>query len=241
MIHQFIFAGPKPGMSEAEFQRYWLEIHAVRFAGKIPQIRRYKIDTRIDSTMESEYRLGSGVAEIWLENEQEQLASLQTPEFLQGARLDEPNWAAFWRSIVLDTTAHTLLEGPPASRDSTWVKLFVCVKRKPGMSLDMFRKYGLETHGPKILKIAGLRRYQQCHVRDGAYSVGEPILDSVSMLWFDNLAAIDQLANDPYVRTVVAPDLANFVDPKYVHRLVAGEHWVIGPELRYDAPVRMVG
>ena len=41
--------------------------------------------------------LWSGVAEIWLANEEEQLASLQTPEFLKGARADEPKWAAFWR------------------------------------------------------------------------------------------------------------------------------------------------
>jgi len=30
MIHQFIFAYPKPGMSEADFQKYWVEQHAVK-------------------------------------------------------------------------------------------------------------------------------------------------------------------------------------------------------------------
>ena len=48
MIHQHIFASPKPGMSEAEFQDYWLHVHAVNYASRIEQIKRYKIDTRID-------------------------------------------------------------------------------------------------------------------------------------------------------------------------------------------------
>ena len=68
MIHQLIFAYPKPGMSEAEFQRYWLEVHAIQYASKIPQIRRYMIDTRIPQGADDE-PLWSGVAEIWLANE----------------------------------------------------------------------------------------------------------------------------------------------------------------------------
>ena len=46
MIHQMIFAAPKPGMTEQEFCDYWLDVHAVKFASKIPQIRKYKIDWR---------------------------------------------------------------------------------------------------------------------------------------------------------------------------------------------------
>lgn len=62
MIHQLIFAAPKPGLSEAEFHRYWLEEHAVRYAAKIPQIRKYKIDTRLPRPGETP--VWNGVAEI---------------------------------------------------------------------------------------------------------------------------------------------------------------------------------
>src|SRR4051794_3834697 len=126
MIHQLIFAPPKPGMSEEEFQRYWLEVHAVQYASKIPQIRRYLIDTRIPFGPEGGEPLWSGVAEIWLANEEEQLASIQTPEFLDGARLDEPRWAAFWRTLALDTDAHEVIAGP--GPDPGGVKLLVLVK-----------------------------------------------------------------------------------------------------------------
>lgn len=40
MIHQFIFAAPKPGLSAAAFTSYWINFHAVDFAAKIPQIRQ---------------------------------------------------------------------------------------------------------------------------------------------------------------------------------------------------------
>lgn len=100
MIHQLIFAHPKPGMSEKQFQDYWVNVHAAKFASKIPQIKKYLIDTRIPFGEEPADPRFSGIAEIWLNNEEDQLASLQTPEFLQGARMDEPNWAAFWRTVT---------------------------------------------------------------------------------------------------------------------------------------------
>ena len=148
MIHQHIFASPKPDMSEAAFQEYWLHVHAVKYASKIPQIRKYLIDTRVAVEGETEEPLWSGVAEIWLRNGQEQLESLQTEEFLQGARLDEPNWAAFWRTLVLDTDAHILLEGDEAAGG---VKLIVLAKRKEGLPLHrLFRHETLDTDAKEL-------------------------------------------------------------------------------------------
>lgn len=232
MIHQLIFAHAKPGMTEREFQDYWINVHAVRYASKIPQIKRYMIDSRIPFAAEPRDPLFHGVAEIWLENEEEQLASLQSKEFLEGARLDEPKWAAFWRTVVLDTTTHVLSEGPPASRDSSMVKLFVMVKRRPGMPLEEFRRYSLEEHAPKVLRVPGLQRYHQCHVRDGAYAIGEALLDGVSLLWFRGVGELERALDSHEYAEQVLPDLVNFVDPKYVHTLAATEKWIIGPDAR---------
>ena len=46
MIHQHILAAPRPGMSEFDFQDYWRYVHALKFARKIPQIKKYKLDLR---------------------------------------------------------------------------------------------------------------------------------------------------------------------------------------------------
>ena len=87
MIHQHIFASPTPGMSEAAFHRYWIDVHAKDYASKIKQIKRYMICTRIDCAGVSEPPVWNGCAEIWLENEKEQLESLQSDEFLNGSSL----------------------------------------------------------------------------------------------------------------------------------------------------------
>lgn len=231
MIHQVIFAHPKPGMSEKEFQRYWREEHSP-LASKITQIKRYLIASRIPFGKEPEDPLFSGVAEIWLENEKEQLESLQSKEFLQGARLDEPNWAAFWQTLVLDTTAHVLMEGEPLKKDSKLVKMFVLLKRKPGMSLADFRQYWLETHGPLVLNLPGVRRYLQCHVVDGFYAVGESRFDGVEQIWFDDTRSIEKMMESPQYKEKVMPNMANFVEPKYIFSFVTDEYWVIGPESR---------
>lgn len=231
MIHQLIFAAPRPGMSVEEFQRYWVDVHAVQFASKIPQIRKYLIDTTIPFELGGTDPRWGGVAEIWLANEEEQLASLQTPEFLQGARLDEPTWAAFWQTLVLDTDAHELLPGPDLVPDPSRVKLIMLVKRQEGTSLADFREHSLGTHGELALELPGLRRYLQGHTRDGAYGIGEAVLDAAYQLWFDDADALRAaLASPEYAR--VADDLETFVEARYVHRLVTTEHWILGPQAR---------
>jgi uncharacterized protein (TIGR02118 family) len=228
MIHQMIFAYPRPGMSEEEFQRYWLRVHAVQYASKIPQIRRYKVDTRIPFGPGPDEPLWCGVAEIWLANEQEQLASLQTEEFLQGARLDEPKWAAFWRTLVLDTDAHTVVE-PPAGTEG--VKLIRLVKRRAGLPLDEFRRDSLGKHAELVLQIPGLRGYLQNHTRNGAYAIGEAVLDAAYQLWFDSPRALETALSTPEFRRA-EEELLSLVEPRYVHQMVVREHWVIGPEAR---------
>ncbi|MDC7788498.1 EthD domain-containing protein [Rhodoplanes sp. TEM] len=235
MIHQFIFARPKPGMSEAEFQRYWVEVHAVRYASRIPQIRKYKVDTRIPRPGDPADPLWSGAAEIWLANEEEQVASLQSPELIDGARADEPRWAAFWRTVVLDTTAHLLLPGPPEARDAPGVLLLVLTKRREGLPLGDFRAHMLGPHAETVRALTGLRRYQQGHVRDGAYAAGEALLDCVEQLWFDDPAAV-AAAEASIEGALLAADRRRVAEPRWQHRMLVREHWIIGPAPRPYTP-----
>jgi EthD domain len=231
VIHQLIFAAPKPGMTEQEFHRYWLDVHAVQYAAKIPQIRRYKIDTRVPLGPGDGEPLWSGVAEIWLANEQEQLASLQTDEFLQGARLDEPRWAAFWRTLVLDTDAHVLAEPPRHRGTGPGVKLLRLLKRAPGLDLAEFRERSLGRYADLAGALPGLRGYLQGHTRDGAYGIGEAVLDAAHHLWFDDADALAAALASPEFRAA-EQELAPLIEPRYDHRLAVREHWIIGPDAR---------
>lgn len=235
MIHQFIFAHPKPGMSEADFQRYWVDVHAVKYASRIPQIRKYKVDTRIARPGDPADPPWSGVAEIWLDNEETQLASLQSPQLIEGARADEPNWAAFWRTVVLDTTAHLLLPGPPEARDADAVLMLVLSKRREGLPLADFRAHMLGPHADKAASLPGLCRYQQGHVRDAAYAVGEALLDCVEQFWFED-ADTTEAAERSVEGAMLAADWRRCVEPRWLHRILLREHWIIGPEPRPYVP-----
>jgi hypothetical protein len=233
MIHQLIFASPKPGMTESAFQEYWVNVHALQYASKIVQIRRYMVDTRVPFAGEvlgANGPLFGGVAEIWIK-EEEQLASLESKEFIDGARHDEPNWAAFWRTIGIDTDAHILAEGTELSRDSGMIKLLTLVKRREGVPLPVFRSYSLAVHAALALAVPGLRRYWQCHTRDSAYAIGEPMFDAVFLSWFDDLPAAEtMLAGAEYMRA--SDDLDTFAELRYRHTMACREHWIIGPEFR---------
>lgn len=233
MIHQFIFAAPKPGMSAEEFQDYWVNNHAVNFASKIPQIKRYMVDTRIpfagdggDPSLPHE-----GIAEIWL-NADEQIASLQTEEFLQGARLDEPNWAAFWLTIGVDTQeTNKIVSGPPLTADDDWIKITYLLKRKPGMPLDEYRQRSLADYAPAVTKLSGLRRYIHNHSVDGLYVFGEASFDSVEQMWFDDVDALAAALNSPQFAAVQAAR-DEIMNPRYIFSMVSRENWIIGPDAR---------
>jgi hypothetical protein len=232
MIHQFIFAAPKPGMPAEEFQNYWVNVHAVKFASRIPQIKRYLVDTRIEfgGDTGAPPLPHQGIAEIWLENEEEQLASLQTEEFIHGARADEPNWAAFWLTIGVDTTAHEIVPGPPpADAPPGWVKLTTLLKRRPGMSLTSYREASLTAYAPIASGLPGLRRHLHCHTRDGAYVFGESSFDSVEQWWFDDVEALSAALDSPYFAERLVPARAEIADPRYVFSMTTRENWVIGP------------
>ena len=141
MIHQHIFASPRPGMTEQEFQDYWRYVHAINYAVPIPQVRKYKIDCKMDIPSTYQPLAYAGLAEIWLNNEKEQAESILTPEYLEGAKKDEKKWAAAWQTLVLDTSSTLLHELTAQSKDLPEYKVLVLLKRKENTKLDQFRQF----------------------------------------------------------------------------------------------------
>jgi uncharacterized protein (TIGR02118 family) len=112
------------------------------------------------------------------------------------------------------------------------VKLLLLVKRKAGMPLEEFRQKMLESHAPKMMKLPGLQRYFQCHVRDSFYGIGEAILDCVSQLWFDDLPALKAALNSEEYQKLLLPEFEHLFERKYIHQMVTTENWILGPEFR---------
>jgi hypothetical protein len=224
MIHQFIFAGPKPGLSAEAFQSYWVNFHAVDYAARIKQIRQYLVAPRLQAEIPRALPFFEGAAEIWLADDAEQIASMQSPEFLQGARADEPRWAAFWQTLALDTDPQVIADSgdPP---DTAYVKLYLLLKRRPDLELAALQEALLADR--RANPAAGTRRHLIGLARAGLYGLGEPRFDAVELLSFADADALQQ---------ALAGGLAGaietgwpFLDPRYLFAFAGQDHWVIRP------------
>jgi uncharacterized protein (TIGR02118 family) len=91
------------------------------------------------------------------------------------------------------------------------IKAIYFIKRKPGMSLEDFRKYWLEEHAPLVLKVPGLVKYVQSHTMDHGYREHEPIYDGIAELWYENLDDMRKTAGTALSRDTMA-DNEKYVD-----------------------------
>ncbi|MDR1914495.1 MAG: EthD domain-containing protein [Clostridiales bacterium] len=220
MIHQIIFANAKPGMTISDFQDYWINVHAEKYARKIQQILKYKVN-RLSYISENERPTYHGMAEIWLFNEQTQLASLQSDEYIHGARENEPEWAAFWQSICLDTYSQNYLtcDTLPA------VKCVIVCKRKGGIPLKVFRSQ-IESNVQNYMNLTEIRQAQLCLVKDTAYSFGETVCDAVIQLWFEERSPLLKAVEGLKFRLAM-DKLYRICKQKYLHRFIAEENIII--------------
>jgi uncharacterized protein (TIGR02118 family) len=221
MIHVLYFITRKPSLSDAEFHRYWREVHGP-IAKKIPQLRRYIQSHGIPfAGANSTY---DGAAEVWLDNEAAMNTLRQSPEYLKGALADEFNFIDMPRVEWLVTNDQVILDGPQIPQ---LVKTIFQLKRKPGMSLGDFRKYWIDVHGPLVCKLPGLRRYVQCHTIDAAYTYAEPKWDGIAQLWVDDVAAMQRMMDSKEFTEGSWPDAEKFLDLSLARSFVAQEHQVI--------------
>jgi len=114
------------------------------------------------------------------------------------------------------------------------VKLVACLRRRPGLSPEAFRRHWRETHGPLIRGIpelhALIRRYVQGH------PVGDPVpgdvtgqepFDGVAEMWFDDLSSMARAFSLPEYLARVRPDEESFLDLRRCVAFVVEEHVVI--------------
>lgn len=235
MIHQHILAAPRPGLNEAEFQDYWRYVHALKFARKIPQIRRYKVNSRINipgQIREIDY---SGIAEIWLDNEEAQAASIKTPEFLDGALHDEPNWAASWQTIGLDTDAYESMGVDPSDAEFPEYKIMLFHKKKRDMDIEYFRKFYLSDYASLIqaAKIPNLVRILSCLSKERLYAVGSlPPFDAVTHLSANSMLELKAMVASPELQVFLNPEHGGLSEWWGLVTMSVRSEWVLGPEAR---------
>ena len=118
------------------------------------------------------------------------------------------------------------------------IKTSYFLRRKPGMSLEDFQKYWLESHGPLVQKHAatiGMVRYIQVHARPPASPRPDPLrgemlepFDGVAEFWIDPAKATGTDEERREVGRILAEDEANFIDFSRSTMTRGEEHYMVG-------------
>jgi uncharacterized protein (TIGR02118 family) len=207
MIKSFALLPKKPGISDEQFHNHWRGIHA-QLALRITTLRRYVQSHRIAEPI-------PGFA--------------ATPEYVEGAFKDEPNFIDVAGLIRLATRENVVVAGPAIAKDTKCVKGLFLVKRKPGMSVAEFQDYWRNRHAPLVPRTPHLLRYVQCHVLPETYeSDTPPAYDGVAELYWQDVARFRESWASPELQVEQFNDVRNFVGPGSV-AFLAEEVRVIWP------------
>jgi len=220
MIHQLIFANPKPGMSIKEFQDYWIHVHAVQFASKITQVKKYKVSRILPFSEEDP--VFHGMAEMWIENEEEELASLESEAYIKGARADEPNWAAFWETVSLDTYSYDRI----LCDEEPEYKILLLMKRKEGIPLKVFQECFLGSAGDLLKEADGIEELTLSVVKDNSYQIGETSFDAAAHLWVESPKTAKELIKSAAFQTAWE-ELDRIGNSKYLYRFLCQVNRII--------------
>ena len=243
----------KAGMSLADFQRYWREVHGpfVAHHSTTLNILRYvQVHTLEDPVndqlasarggMEPPY---DGVAELWWTNREALTASFGSDagraagkELLddEARFIDLPN-SPLWFNYEYPQVNPTP-EEMVAREHSSLVKLFFCLRNTTNLSVDQAQLYWRTNHGPIIRGVASgmrLRRYLQVHryeddvekqLRAGRKTAVDPYIGHAEA-WFDraDLATIGSTPEGQRAMEIAVEDEAKFIDFKQSAMWIAKE------------------
>lgn len=126
------------------------------------------------------------------------------------------------------------------------IKLIFCLHRKQGLTLEAFRDYWENRHGPLVQQHAsalGIQRYVQSYTTNDARFArvaearGAPeAFDGVAELWFASIEAMTKHGSSPEGRAAgkaLLEDEQRFIDLARSPIWIAQEKEFVGPDARH--------
>ena len=232
----------KPGMSRAEFQQYWREVHGplvAKHATDLAMHRYVQVHTLDDPINDqlAEARGGmepvyDGVAEVWWTNREALVGTFGTEAGRAAAQelvedearfidlVHSPLWLAYEYPQV-----NPIPEELVARENSGLLKLFFCLRHPDTLSLDEAQLYWRTNHGPLIRGVASgmrMKRYLQVHrfedeieaqLRASRGTTVAPYTGHAEA-WFDraDLAAVGSMPEGQRAMQVAVEDESYFID-----------------------------
>jgi uncharacterized protein (TIGR02118 family) len=227
VIKGYSLLAKRPDVSSEFFHEHWRTVHADH-AQKITSLRRYiqahRIDAEVPCFAQSPY---DGIAEVWWDDLAAADLVANDPDYVNNARLDEPNFIDMQRLAHVLTEERPLERGPDVTPDEPEVALLLMLKRRPDVALEEFRGRWPAEAAVALTASAQARRIVTALTVSEAYgeAVVEPLYDGVAELsWAHRTTYEDDWRNRGHE---VAAAVMAFCDAERTHAHLAYENQVI--------------
>jgi uncharacterized protein (TIGR02118 family) len=176
----------KQGISPAEFQAYWHDVHAPMIAA-VPGLLRYVQSHAILEAYDAYPQAYDGIAEAWFEDMAAWHAAIASPQWAR-AVADAPNFIGGGANLLCNEVP--IIDAFPSPRErESMVKYSGFLTRRPELTPEQFQTHWRDVHGPLVVaEYTSMRRYVQSHALLETYgSERPPGYDGVPQAWFDSL------------------------------------------------------
>jgi uncharacterized protein (TIGR02118 family) len=223
MINAVTLLKRKPGLSVAEFQRYWRHEHAGVIA-RLPEILRYVQSHPLNEEYQDKEPLYDGIAELWASDSQAFREIASSDAYVE-VQADEERFLDR-TAIALILTDERIIKDGTVAADG--VKCIQLLNRNQGLAVEKFQSYWRDQYGTLLATLPLLERYAQYHARLGGYAHGrQPVYDGFDITWFES---IDVLRNA--MKSAVyghsCKEQQNFLAIDRCTQILAREHVIIG-------------
>jgi uncharacterized protein (TIGR02118 family) len=210
----------KPEVTPEEYRRILLAPELT--AWDAPGVRRHVRSVTTPSGYRVRDPIYDAVDEFWFDDEIASREAMAGEPFSAADRL-QADPASLVSVLMRD---HRIKDGPTAPNG---LKNFEFVTRRPDLSVDEFRSYWRNHHGPLATGIPTMLHYVQSHAVDSEYSDnGSPTWEGSAITWFADLDAMRASA-DCEVYEPMRQDEANFLGrPGELPFIITTEH-VLSP------------
>lgn len=216
----------RPDLSLEAFSRHWRTTHA-REAMKLSGFfERYVQNHAAAESVAGFARPCDGVPELWFKRIADALAMGQSPEYMTGAYIDEPNFMD-GRSLGLVVREMQISPGPPLPLPAGAVKLLVFWRRRRDSDETLFREAFVAQTRPFVLPQGRYVRFIRGLALPHPAMGSEPLFDATEELWWLSRAEFE--GDRPALAQ--GESLRAWLDPSQSAALVVEENYVHWPAL----------
>jgi len=228
VIKGYSLLARRPDVSREFFHEHWRTVHAGH-ALKLTTLRRYiqahRLDVEVPGFAQSPYE---GIPEVWWDDLAASEAIADDPDYINGAKGDEPTFIDMPRLETVNTREHAIVPGPDVVRDEPEVKLLLLLKRRADLPLEDFRARWPAEVEDVLTACARARRVGVATTLPETYEGNsEPRYDGVAELSWPDLEAYESDWSE--CGSAIAAAVMAFCDPDRTHAHLADENRVIWP------------